>query len=106
MTNKLFVGSLSWDTTEQTLHDLFSQYGQVQSVTIITDKYSGKSRGFGFVEMATEEEAEKAQHELNGKEVDGRAIAVSEAKPPQPRDSGDRYGGNRDRHGSNRRNSY
>jgi len=81
MTNKLYVGSLSFDTTEDTLKDLFSQAGTVNSVSIIMDKFSGRSKGFAFVEMSSEEEAKKAIETLNGKELDGRNIVVDEAKP-------------------------
>jgi len=87
MGTKLFVGGLSWDTTEDTLRNAFAQIGAVTSAVIIMDKFSGKSRGFGFVEMATGEEAEKAVNELNGKELDGRTIVVNEAKPMQPREN-------------------
>lgn len=87
MNNKLFVGSLSWGTTEDALRTLFAQVGTVTSATIITDRYSGKSKGFGFVEMATPEEAQKAIAELNGKDLDGRQITVSEAKPREPREN-------------------
>jgi len=86
MSTKLFVGGLSWDTKEDALRDLFSKVGQVTSANIITDKYSGKSRGFGFVEMASEDEAKKAIAELNGKELDGRTITVNEARPQTPRE--------------------
>ncbi len=81
MTNKLYVGSLSFDTVEDSLKDLFSQAGTVASVSIIIDKFSGRSKGFGFVEMSSEEEAKKAIEMLNGKELDGRNIIVDEAKP-------------------------
>lgn len=91
MAKKLFVGGLSWDTTNASLQDFFSKVGNVVSATIITDKYSGKNKGFGFVEMSTDEEAEKAKQELNGQSLDGRAINVSDARPLQPREN--RYGG-------------
>jgi len=81
MTNKLYVGSLSFDTTEDTLKDLFSQAGTVDSVSIIMDKFSGRSKGFAFVEMSSEKEAKKAIEMFNGKELDGRNIVVDEAKP-------------------------
>jgi RNA recognition motif-containing protein len=109
MTNKLFVGSLSWNATEQMLQDLFSQVGTVQSVAIIMDKYSGKSKGFAFVEMSSEAEAEKAIHELNGKEVDGRAITVNEARPQEPRTNGGggrSFGGGNSRGGGGSRGGY
>lgn len=85
MTNKLFVGSLSWNVTDQSLGDFFTQAGQVLSARVITDRNTGRSKGFGFVEMSTEAEAEKAKQELNGKELDGRAIIISEARPQEER---------------------
>lgn len=85
MTNKLFVGSLAWATTDDSLKNFFSQVGTVLSARVITDKMTGRSRGFAFVEMSTQEEAQKAIDELNGKELDGRAINVNEAKPQEPR---------------------
>ena len=90
MTKKLYVGSLSYDTTEETLKEFFSQAGTVESATIITDKMSGRSKGFGFVEMSNEDEAQKAIETLNGKELDGRTITVDEARP---RESRSRSGG-------------
>ena len=85
MTNKLFVGSLAWATTDDSLKNFFSQVGTVLSARVITDKMTGRSLGFAFVEMSTPEEAQKAIDELNGKELDGRAINVNEAKPQEPR---------------------
>lgn len=79
--SKLYVGSLSFDTVEDSLKDLFSEAGTVESVSIITDKFSGRSKGFGFVEMSSEEEAKKAIEMFNGKELDGRNIMVDEARP-------------------------
>lgn len=87
MAKKLFVGGISWDTTEASLTDFFSKVGSVVSATIIMDRYTGKSKGFGFVEMSTDEEAEKAKNELNGQSLDGRTVAVSEARPQQPREN-------------------
>lgn len=87
MSNKLFVGGLAWATTDQTLRDFFAAVGTVTSATVIMDKYSGRSKGFGFVEMSTPEEAEKAAQQLNGQTLDGRAIAVSEARPQAPREN-------------------
>lgn len=85
MSKKLYVGSLSYDTTEDTLRDTFSKAGTVESAAIITDKISGRSKGFGFVEMSTEKEAKKAIEMFDGKELDGRTIVVNEARPMQKR---------------------
>ncbi len=93
MSNKLFVGGLSWGTTDQSLHAFFSQIGNVVSASVIMDKFSGKSKGFGFVEMSSPEEAQKAIDQLNGQSLDGRAINVSEARPQAPREN--RGGGGR-----------
>jgi len=81
MAKNLFVGSLAFSLTEETLGQLFSQYGKVQSVKIIKDKYTGQSRGFGFVEMTTENEAKKAKEKLDGYNLEGRNIVVKEALP-------------------------
>jgi len=85
MAKKLYVGGLSYDTTENTLKEMFSQAGTVESATIITDRTTGRSKGFGFVEMSSDEEAQKAIEMLNGKELDGRNITVNEARPMEPR---------------------
>ncbi len=85
MAKKLYVGGLSYNTTQDTLKDTFSQAGSVDSATIITDKFSGRSKGFGFVEMSNDEEAEKAIEMFNGKELEGRTITVNEARPMEPR---------------------
>lgn len=85
MNKKLYVGSLSYETTEDTLKDLFSQVGTVESAVVIVDRISGRSKGFGFVEMSTEKEAEEAIKKLNGKELDGRTITVNEARPMKER---------------------
>ena len=96
MVKKLYVGNMNYDTTEDTLHALFADVGQVESVNIITDRRSGRSKGFGFVEMATEEEAQAAISQLNGTTLDGRQISLAEARPQRPRS--DRRGrGRRDR---------
>lgn len=103
MAKKLFVGGLSYETTEATLKETFSQAGTVESANVITDKISGRSKGFGFVEMSSEEEAKKAIEMFNGKEIDGRNVTVNEARPleSRPRRSGF---GRRDREpGRNRR---
>ena len=85
MAKKLFVGGLSYETTENTLKETFSKAGTVESATIIVDKMSGRSKGFGFVEMSSEEEAQKAIEMFNGKEIDGRNVTVSEARPMESR---------------------
>lgn len=82
---KLYVGNLTYSVVEDKLQELFSQHGSVVSARIITDKFSGRSKGFGFVEMGSDEEAEKATASLNGTEFEGRTIVVSEARPQQPR---------------------
>lgn len=87
MATKLFVGNLSYSVTSDQLRDLFSQAGKVVESAVVNDKVSGRSRGFGFVEMESEEEAKKAIDQLNGTEVDSRKIFVSEAKPQAPRDN-------------------
>jgi len=93
MESKLYVGNLSYNTTEDQLRTLFSQVGTVTSVTIIKDRDTGRSKGFGFVEMSTQAEAQKAIADLNGKTVDGRALRVNEAKPREDRPRRD-FGGN------------
>lgn len=85
MAKKLYVGNLSYGTTDQTLKDLFAQAGTVETATIIMDKMSGRSKGFGFVEMSTEEEAQSAITMFNGKELDGRNLTVNEARPAEDR---------------------
>ncbi|MBN2198197.1 RNA-binding protein [Candidatus Wolfebacteria bacterium] len=93
MAKKLYVGGLPYETDQQALQDLFSQVGTVDSAAVITDRMTGRSKGFGFVEMSTEEEAQNAISKLNGKEVGGRTITVNEARPQEPRS--DRGGFNR-----------
>jgi RNA recognition motif-containing protein len=78
---KLFVGNFSFSTTEADLQSLFAPYGNIDSVTVVTDRQTGRSRGFGFVEMSDRGEAEKAIEGLNGKEVGGRTLNVNEARP-------------------------
>src|SRR5207247_11287509 len=94
MGTKLYVGGLPYSTTEQQLQELFSQQGSVTSAKVITDRYTGQSRGFGFVEMATGEEAQKAISALNGTEMGGRTITGNEARP-QERTGGGGGGGDR-----------
>ncbi len=98
MSKKLYVGNLSYDTTEEILRTLFAGVGTVESVNIITDRMSGRPKGFGFVEMATEEEAQAAISQLNGTTLDDRQINVAEARPQRPRsDRGGGGGGGRGR---------
>lgn len=94
MAKKLYVGNLSWNTTDDSLRDTFAQAGAVESAMVIKDKMSGRSKGFGFVEMASEEDAQKAIDMFNGKELDGRAVVVNEARPMEerPRRDGGRGG--------------
>ena len=93
MAKKIYVGNLSFQTTETDLSAMFAEIGQVESVQIITDRDTGRSKGFGFVEMVDDAAAEKAIEQLNGKSVGGRNLTVNEAKPQQKRDSGSRGGG-------------
>jgi cold-inducible RNA-binding protein len=88
MTMKLYVGNLPFGTSEADLHDLFSQAGAVESARIVTDRDTGRSRGFGFVEFATKEEGEAAINQFHGHQLDGRALTVNEAKPQEPRGGG------------------
>jgi RNA recognition motif-containing protein len=101
MGKKLFVGNLPFSMSNDKLKEMFTPFGETEEVVIISDKFSGKSKGFGFVTFKEEESAVKATAELNGKEFDGRAITVSEAKPMDPnaprerRSFGGGFGGNR-----------
>lgn len=88
MAAKLFVGSLSYNATDQTLSDAFAQAGTVVSAKVIIDRMTGRSKGFGFVEMSSDEEAKKAMEMWNGKELDGRTLIVNEARPMEPRTGG------------------
>ncbi len=94
---KLYVGSLPYRTTEEALHQLFSQYGTVTSVKIVTDRVTGQSKGFGFVEMGSADEAQKAIEGTNGTQFEGRNLIVSIARPPQSRDEGGAGGFERQR---------
>jgi RNA recognition motif-containing protein len=95
MASKLYVGGLSYSTTSDALREFFTQSGNVTSATVITDRFSGQSRGFGFVEMATSEEAQNAISQLNGRELDGRRISVEMSNPQGPRTGGGGPGGGR-----------
>ncbi len=88
MNNRLFVGNISWDAKDQDLNELFAPFGTVEEAHIATDKFSGKSRGFGFVTMGSAEEAQKAISELDGKDFLGRPIAVNFARPKEDRAPG------------------
>jgi RNA recognition motif-containing protein len=93
MAAKLYIGGLSYSTTSEGLREFFSQCGSVQSATVITDRFSGQSRGFGFVEMSSAEEAQKAIAQLNGRELDGRRLTVAISNPQAPRSGGGGGGG-------------
>ena len=88
MTMKLYVGNLAFETSSQELQTLFAQAGTVESVSLIEDRETGRSRGFGFVEMQTKEEGAAAIQQFNGKDLDGRALKVNEAKPREDRGGG------------------
>ena len=91
MAKKLYVGNLSYNTTEEDLRELFASYGKIESLNIISDRDSGRPKGFGFVEMSTEEEARAAISGLDSREVDGRQIKVNEANDRPPRRTGGRW---------------
>ncbi|HEV8343803.1 MAG TPA: RNA-binding protein [Candidatus Binatia bacterium] len=92
MSNKLYVGGLPYSVTEGQLQEIFAAHGTVESARVIADKFTGQSRGFGFVEMSSGDEAQKAINALNGTQLDGRTLVVNEAKPMAKRDS---FGGGR-----------
>ena len=97
MSTKLYVGNLAFQTTSQDLQDLFAQAGTVQSASVVEDRETGRSRGFAFVEMSSNEEAAAAIDQFNGKEISGRALKVNEAKPRENRSgsTGRNFGSNR-----------
>lgn len=97
MAKKLYVGGLSYSTTEDTLKQTFAQAGNVETASIIMDRATNRSKGFGFVEMSTDEEAAKAIEMFNGKELDGRTLTVNEARPMTPRAPREGGFGGRDR---------
>lgn len=92
---KLFVGGLPFSTTSEELEQIFAEFGTVASAKVITDRDTGRSKGFGFVEFENDDEGKKAESEMNGKEVGGRTVTVNEARPKQPRDNGGGFGGNK-----------
>ena len=91
MGSKLYVGGLPYSITNDRLQEIFSEHGTVESASVISDKFTGQSRGFGFVEMSSDAEAERAINALNGTDFEGRNVVVSEARPQAPRESG--FGG-------------
>ena len=105
MSNKLFVGNLSFNTTENDLQDAFAAHGSVLEANLMMDRVSGRPRGFGFVTMSTPEEAQSAINALNGQQIDGRALTVNIAKPREERGGGGRFSGGRREH-SGSRNRY
>ena len=92
MAQKLFVGGISFSTTDEGLREFFAPCGTVVSASVVTDKFTGRSRGFGFVEMASNEEAQKAIQALNGTDLDGRNLTVNEARPQEKRAGGGGFG--------------
>jgi len=95
MNKKLYVGGLPYAVTEDKLQEIFSAHGTVESARVITDRFTGRSRGFGFVEMSSEEEAQTAIDSLNGSDLDGRSLTVNEARPQENRGGGGGGGGDR-----------
>jgi RNA recognition motif-containing protein len=109
MSKKLYVGNLPFSVTQDALEQLFTAKGEILSISLISDKYTGQSRGFGFVEMKRDEDAQKAIEELNGFELEGRALVVNEARPQEQRSSGgfrERRGGFGGGRQGGRRNRY
>src|SRR6266568_2835172 len=103
MGTKLYVGNLPFNTTENELQELFSQAGAVQEVTLMQDRFTGKSRGFAFVTMSSDEEAQNAISKLNGQSIEGRSLTVNEARPREQRPpGGGGYGGRREGGGPRR----
>jgi RNA recognition motif-containing protein len=105
MGKKLYVGSIPFNATEESLRDLFTSIGEVESVKIITDAETGRSKGFGFVEMSSPEDAKKAIEQLNGTKFMERSLTVNEARPQQPRE-GRGFGGGRGGYGQGRGSGY
>jgi RNA recognition motif-containing protein len=103
---KLYVGNLTYDTTDSKLQEMFEEFGAVQSAQIIMDRETGRSKGFGFVEMSSEDEAKAAINGLNGKEINGRVLTVNEARPREDRGGGGGRGGGRGGYGGGGRGGY
>lgn len=93
MGKKLYCGNLSYNVKSSDLEQMFAEFGAVRSAQVVTDRDTGRSKGFGFVEMENSDDADAAVNELNGKEYDGRKLTVNEAKPREPRSGGGGYGG-------------
>jgi RNA recognition motif-containing protein len=93
MGSKIYVGGMPYSTTDAELNELFATHGTVESAKVVTDKFTGQSRGFGFVEMSSAEEAQKAINALNGTQLGGRTLTVNEARPQEPRSGGGGRGG-------------
>jgi len=106
MATKLFVGSLSWNVNDDQLKDFFAAAGTVVSASVIVDRDTNRSKGFGFVEMSSDDEAKAAVDQLNNKELDGRAIVVSEARPREDKPRSFGGGGGGDRHSNTPRQRY
>ena len=106
MSNKLFVGNLSFNTTENDLQDAFAAHGTVTETNLMMDRMTNRPRGFAFVTMSTPEEAQKAIAALNGKDMDGRALTVNVARPSEERAGGGGGGGGRREYGGGGRNRY
>lgn len=107
MAKKLYVGNLNYGTSEEQLHSLFSEIGPVASVTLVSDRQTGRSKGFAFVEMQSAADAQTAIERLNNREVDGRSLTVNEARPPRQRAFGDnKQSRGRDNRSRDRRRRY
>ena len=106
MATKLYVGNLSYQMTDQQLNDLFSEAGNVSSAQVVTDRYTGQARGFGFVEMASEDEAQQAIAAINGRNVGGRALVVNESRPREGGGGGGSRGGGGGSYGGGGGGSY
>ena len=102
----IYVGNLSYDTTESTLRSLFEAYGSVERASVVTDRDTGRAKGFGFVEMSVDSEGDQAIAALNGKDIDGRALNVNEARPKEDRGSGFGGQGRGNSGGGQRRSRY
>ncbi|MDQ3094333.1 MAG: RNA-binding protein [bacterium] len=98
MAMKLYVGGLSYNIDDQKLEEIFAEQGKVLSATVIKDRETGRSKGFGFVEMENDDDGKKAIEDMNGKELDGRSVTVNEARPQEPRQNGGGGGGFRKRY--------